>query len=146
MKLRGLIDADGHCEIPDGVTVIGASAFWGCTSLKSVRIPDGVKVIGASAFEDCTSLKSVRIPDGVKVIGASAFLGCTSLPHVKLAQHVAYRVDRGWWHIGCKCAKLPWWESQAGRDFARQNGYTDEEIEQGLAAMKAATKESEAGQ
>ncbi|MBQ1213430.1 MAG: leucine-rich repeat domain-containing protein, partial [Tidjanibacter sp.] len=45
--------------IGNGVTEIGGSAFWGCTSLTSVTIPDSVTSIGNNAFENCTSLKSV---------------------------------------------------------------------------------------
>ena len=45
--------------IPDSVTSIGDSAFWDCTSLRSVTIPDSVTSIGYCAFSDCTSLTSV---------------------------------------------------------------------------------------
>ena len=37
-------------NIPDSVTSIGAVAFKGCTSLKSVEIPDSVESIGDYAF------------------------------------------------------------------------------------------------
>ena len=58
-------DLQGHSNIvaavvPEGVTTIGACAFYGCTSLASVTIPDGVTTIGQSAFEGCSSLVSVK--------------------------------------------------------------------------------------
>ena len=59
-----------------GVTKIGVSAFFGCTSIESVTIPNGVEKIGQSAFANCTSLASVGIPSGVKEIGEAAFSGC----------------------------------------------------------------------
>ncbi len=68
--------------IPDSVTSIGGSAFYGCTSLTSVTIPDSVTSIEVSAFYGCTSLTSITIPDSVTSIGVSAFYGCTSLTSV----------------------------------------------------------------
>ena len=60
--------------IPDGVTEIVSSAFWGCTSLASVTIPEGVTEIGDRAFYECESLTSITLPDGVTEIGKYAFL------------------------------------------------------------------------
>jgi hypothetical protein len=66
--------------IPAGVTVIGAGAFFGCTSLNSVTIPATVTVIGEWAFAECENLSSVTIPASVREIGEGAFYGCNSLP------------------------------------------------------------------
>ncbi|MGO5082166.1 leucine-rich repeat protein, partial [Oscillospiraceae bacterium LCP25S3_E4] len=68
--------------IPTSVKVIGASAFYGCTGLKSVTIPSSVKEIGRCAFEGCTGLTSVTIPSGVTVIGECAFSDCTGLKSI----------------------------------------------------------------
>ena len=65
--------------IPDSVTSIGSSAFYGCTSLTSVTIPDGVTSIGEFAFDHCTSLTSVAIPNSVTSIGRGAFSNCAAL-------------------------------------------------------------------
>lgn len=67
--------------IPSGVTTIGSSAFYGCTSLTSVTIPSGVTSINGSAFDGCTSLTSVTIPSGVTTIANYAFqnTGLTSV-------------------------------------------------------------------
>ena len=65
--------------IPDSVTSIGDSAFFGCSGLTSVTIPASVTSIGKCAFYGCSGLTSVTIPDSVTSIGATAFLGCSSL-------------------------------------------------------------------
>ena len=46
-------------SIPDSVTSISASAFWGCSGLTSVTIPNRVTSIGNSAFSGCTGLTSI---------------------------------------------------------------------------------------
>ena len=74
--------------IPDGVTSIGNSAFYNCSSLTSVKIPDGVTSIGDATFRNCISLTSIEIPDSVTSIGTSAFFGCSSLTSVKIPDSV----------------------------------------------------------
>ncbi len=68
-----------------GLTSIGYSAFYECTSLNSIVIPEGVTIIDSYAFYDCYNLVSVNIPDGVVWIGEYAFyvsglLGELTLP------------------------------------------------------------------
>ena len=52
-------DIDGVFNIPNGVTSIGKSTFYECSSLTSIDIPSGVTSIGSSAFWGCTSLTSI---------------------------------------------------------------------------------------
>ena len=49
--------------IPDGVTSIGAYAFYNCSGLTSVTIPDSVTSIGEEAFFGCSGLEGVHITD-----------------------------------------------------------------------------------
>ena len=67
--------------IPDGVTVIGGRAFFGCENLASVKIGDGVQRIGEYAFAECNRLKTAVVGDGVSSIDQYAFAnaGLTSL-------------------------------------------------------------------
>ncbi len=93
-------------ELSPDLVSIAASAFSGCTSLKSFNFPDtltsigksafansgieevdfgvGLTTIGASAFEN-TPLTQVYIPAGVTSIGAGAFAKCKNF--------TAYAVD-----------------------------------------------------
>ncbi|MBR6188612.1 MAG: leucine-rich repeat protein [Prevotella sp.] len=76
--------------IPNSVTSIGSSVFWGCSGLTSVTIPNSVTSIAESAFRDCTSLTSITIPNSVTSIGQYAFYRCSKLSTI-------YISDLSWW-------------------------------------------------
>lgn len=69
-------------EIPNTVTMIGASAFYNCSSLTSITIPNSVTSIGNSAFFSCANLRSVIIPSSVKTIGTNNFRECPELEEI----------------------------------------------------------------
>lgn len=69
-------------RIPNSVTSIGNSAFYGCSSLKNAIIGDSVENIGGGAFWGCISLESITISESVVSIGHSAFYNCISLKSV----------------------------------------------------------------
>ena len=60
-------------EIPEGVEIIGKSAFENCLDLKSVVIPDTVKKIQDNAFINCPKLRKLIIPDSVVSLGKHVF-------------------------------------------------------------------------
>ena len=74
--------------IPEGLTSIGYSAFFGCSSLTGIIIPRGVISIGDLAFRSCSSLKSVTIPEGMISIGSGLFLDCRSLTSITIPDGV----------------------------------------------------------
>jgi hypothetical protein len=72
--------------VPEGVEVIGDSAFSGCKALENFMIPDNVvKTIGERAFSNCESLTSITIPATVTYVGYRAFdSGCKSLTSIRV--------------------------------------------------------------
>lgn len=100
-----------HVEIGPGIKNIGACAFYGnktiktvtfqsndlkdiawgaflgCENLQTIAFPIALKTIGEAAFANCTSLISVKIPNQCQV-GDMAFLSCTRLSKIILAPNV----------------------------------------------------------
>ena len=72
------------------VSVIGAEAFKGLTSMTEVSIPYTVSLINERAFQNCTGLTSVYLPANVRTIGSGAFSGCTSLQEITLPSNMSY--------------------------------------------------------
>lgn len=92
--------SDSPFTIGSSVTIIGGSAFSGCTGLTSVTIPVSVKSIGSNAFSGCTSLTSVTIPNSVTSIGSNAFSGCTNLTSVTIGSGVTNLISSGFFLFG----------------------------------------------
>lgn len=81
--------------IPNSVTSIGDSAFYGCGVMTSVNIPSGVTSIGVDAFRDCMGLVSIDIPNGVTNIGDRAFTRCHTFTDVVIPSSVTSIGDLG---------------------------------------------------
>ena len=74
--------------IEDGVTSIGARAFFLCGDLNSISIPASVRSIGEDAIYCCSALESLTIPEGVESIGKTAFYGCRAMKNVTVPASV----------------------------------------------------------
>ncbi len=62
-------------KIPSGVTSIGANAFKGNETVKTLELPVSVTSIFSGAFADCSALEEIFIPHTVTTIAADAFNG-----------------------------------------------------------------------
>ncbi|MBQ3018887.1 MAG: leucine-rich repeat domain-containing protein, partial [Clostridia bacterium] len=113
-------------SIPNSVTYIDDTAFFGCNSLKynqfenayylgneenpylcldkvgdknitSCIINETTKIIQDNAFYGCSSLTSITIPNSVASIGNEAFYDCDSLTSIKIPNSVASIGDRAFY-------------------------------------------------
>jgi len=77
-------DLPVQVQVENGVTSIGAYAFYGCRNLTSVTLPESMTHIGDNAFYDCQNLPSIIFPDNITDIGYSAFYNCQRLATITL--------------------------------------------------------------
>ena len=73
--------------IPNSVTSIGDRAFDSCSGISSIALPESVTHIGNEAFQFCINIKSLFIPETIIHIGHYAFLGCDSLTSIKVSKN-----------------------------------------------------------
>ncbi len=58
---------------------IGKSAFFGCSSLSTVKLPSSLRDIGEGAFMNCGAITELTVPNEVTFIGSGFIQGCSSL-------------------------------------------------------------------
>lgn len=80
---------EGRYDVPEGVTSIANSAFYGCTSLTSVYLPSSVISVGSSAFKGCTHLVEVDLGDRIQSISNHTFNGCRMLETLVIPSSVS---------------------------------------------------------
>lgn len=82
--------------IPEGVRIIGSSAFEGCVGLKSVSLPSTLERIENNAFyvysSSYTSQANISLENcsRLEYIGSYAFYGCTGIEKILLPESVDY--------------------------------------------------------
>lgn len=60
-------------SLDDGITSVGAYAFYNYLHLTEARLPDSVEVIDVSAFDYDRELRTITIPASLKYVGSRAF-------------------------------------------------------------------------
>lgn len=69
--------------IPDNITEIGASAFYGCELIPEFIIPETVTSIGNYAFNGCKAITQITIPKNVTNLGSGILDSCINLETIK---------------------------------------------------------------
>lgn len=80
--------------VPDGVRIIGDSAFDYCKTIEQVHIPPSVISIGEQAFYGCDHLKVVFFHQSVVEIAYDAFYNCESLEHIMIPVGTTERFEQ----------------------------------------------------
>lgn len=70
--------------LPATIEKIGASAYYGCSNLKTLNFGSGLKFIGHGAFAKCSSLTELVLPEGFETISELAFRECSALKSITL--------------------------------------------------------------
>lgn len=92
-----------HIVIPEGMTMIGDSAFSRCARLLSVEMPASVVTVNRALFEGCFRLTDVTLPEGILSIPDSCFAGCSSLKNITIPSTVTSIYASAFQ----KCLRLP---------------------------------------
>ena len=90
-------------SLPSGVTEIDNYAFMGCEKLPLVSLPNSVESIGIEAFSGCSNLALTSLPDGIMDIGDRAFYECTELAITSIPDKVTSIADEAF--FGCTSLK-----------------------------------------
>ena len=75
--------------VPEGVSSIGAGAFYGCKSLSSISLPNSLDHIGDYAFRSCKALSNILLPPNLSRIGKGVFSG-SNLSNIALPDGITH--------------------------------------------------------
>ena len=101
VTLTGVSEKRATVSIPATVVIsgyvykvnrIGAKAFYGDKTLKTVNIGDDVAIIDANAFYGCSNLTKVSGGKALKTIGANAFARCPKLSSFVITSTVLSKI------------------------------------------------------
>ena len=84
--------------LPESLVNINGSAFAGCTGLTEVEIPDSCTSTLYRVFSECENLERVKLSVGMTGIGAGAFYFCRKLQSIEIPEGVTYIGDDAFYY------------------------------------------------
>lgn len=66
-------------NVAEGVTSVGAYAFYGLTKVTTITLPATVESVDYAAFENCSALSTLTLGNPTAVVDGTAFRNCTAL-------------------------------------------------------------------
>ena len=109
-------------KVPEGITTIGASAFWNNTFVEEINLPQSLKRLGGDCFYYCTNLKTVNIPSEVWIMGNNPFAGC---PNLEIKNESPYFIlENGVLYNGDKTNLIHYTISKTDKEFVVPDGVT----------------------
>ncbi len=76
-------DSDSHYEVPDGIEIIGKTAFDCSQNLRTITLPQSLRSIGILAF-NASGIETINIPKSVDYLGDLCIRKINRLPfHLK---------------------------------------------------------------
>lgn len=85
-----LIQGCSSTTIPNNVTSIGASAFYGNWTKDEILVPNQIDSIAGSAFRGNNNVKSILIGKGLRKIGSYAFAQLSQVKEITVAAGNTY--------------------------------------------------------
>lgn len=71
--------------LPSSVTTVNYDSFSNCTNLTQVTLNDEVTSLQAGAFSDCSALSKINFGSALTKLGTGVFTGCTSLSNITVS-------------------------------------------------------------
>ena len=130
--------------IPEGVSAIGANAFYQNQTITGVTLTDDVKTIGNSAFSFCTSLVNVTFGDSLETIGQYAFQH-VPLTEIELPDSVTSIGKNAFTLTSCTKFRWPGSIATIPNSFFARSPLEEIEIGSGVTAIGQPTGNYESG-
>ena len=102
----GKVTGGAVFEVPAGVKVIRANAFYTCANLYKITFPEGLETIGDRAFIKCANLQNFTFPESLKTIGVDTFSFCDSLTAVTIPAGVTSIGDYAFFSMSSSIEKI----------------------------------------
>lgn len=110
--------------IPDRLTEIASSTFYGCSGLTSIVIPDTVKKIGSATFSYCRGLKEVTLPISAEYDAEDGYL-YSSFYACENVKKITYTVGDGTVFAPGNSFTLPYYARSALTMVVYEEGITE---------------------